>query len=120
MEVKVVLNVVCVVPDGPSLYKVFLDENFRSPSAILQDGDSLEECVKGIYESCFNGYSAKILETLNLVDVRKTADRLVIYYSVCADSKIQNSRGKFVSVDSLNSEILHKILQKIDMSVRFT
>ena len=120
MEVKVVLNVVCVIPDGPSLYKVFLDDNFMSPFAMLDDHKDITDCVKEIYCDCFMGPFDRVAETLNLVDVRKNGDRVIIYYSMCSDSSIQNKRGKFVNVDSLNSEILHKILQKIDMSVRFT
>lgn len=120
MEVKVVLNIVCVVPDGPLPYKVFLDENFKSPSATLEDHEDIIDCLKEIYDNFFWGPFDRVSETLNIVDVRKNGDKVIIYYSVCSDISIQNKKGKFVNVDSLNSEILHKILQKIDMSVRFT
>ena len=54
MEVKVVLNVVCVIPDGPSLYRVYLDSNFKSPSKILTD-NTIDQALAEIYEECFSG-----------------------------------------------------------------
>lgn len=117
-NVKLVLNVVGIYPDGMSPYKVYLTDDMRSPWVMLGDEQPIE-ALKRLCADHFYGDAESILSTLSLIDVRKNADRVIIYYSVCVDNRFSIRNGRMVHTESLNSDILRKIMATIDHSVRF-
>lgn len=118
-DVKVVLNIICVCHDGPANYQIYLTDNLKSPSCLLGDDEDFGQALSRICRDHLYDDPSILLSTLNLVQVHRNEDRVIIYYSVCLDDSLKIRNGRLVSTDSLNSDILRKIMQGVHHSVRF-